>query len=75
MFLSIQIGNAVPPPMGRAIGLEIKKCLALKEKEDRESKEGMGEEENKPVKSVCEEKEAKEEDTVSQSEGWSSSGS
>lgn len=26
----VQVGNAVPPPMGRAIGLEIKKCLEWK---------------------------------------------
>ncbi|KAK0063574.1 DNA (cytosine-5)-methyltransferase 1 [Biomphalaria pfeifferi] len=26
-----QVGNAVPPPLGRAIGLEIKKCLVWKE--------------------------------------------
>merc|ERR1719369_543535 len=29
-----QVGNAVPPPMARAIGLEIRKCIAEKEKED-----------------------------------------
>jgi DNA (cytosine-5)-methyltransferase 1 len=27
-----QVGNAVPPPMARAIGLEIKKCIAATEK-------------------------------------------
>lgn len=30
-----QIGNAVPPPMGRAIGLEIKKCLVWKQQIDK----------------------------------------
>jgi len=25
-----QVGNAVPPPMARAIGLEIKKCVEWK---------------------------------------------
>ncbi|GFS20276.1 DNA (cytosine-5)-methyltransferase [Elysia marginata] len=30
-----QIGNAVPPPMGRAIGLEIKKCLAWKQSTEK----------------------------------------
>ena len=35
MFCSLQIGNAVPPPMGRAIGQEIKKCLVWKEKQPK----------------------------------------
>lgn len=33
-YSNLQIGNAVPPPMGRAIGLEIKKCLVWKQKDD-----------------------------------------
>ncbi len=27
-----QVGNAVPPPLARAIGLEVKKCVEYKEK-------------------------------------------
>lgn len=30
----LQIGNAVPPPMGKAIGLEILKCAAAKQNLD-----------------------------------------
>ncbi|GFN82629.1 DNA (cytosine-5)-methyltransferase [Plakobranchus ocellatus] len=30
-----QVGNAVPPPMGRAIGLEIKKCLVWKQQNEK----------------------------------------
>ena len=26
-FVSPQVGNAVPPPMAKSIGLEIKKCI------------------------------------------------
>jgi len=43
----LQVGNAVPPPMGRAIGLEVKKSLewkALKEPK-QEDEDGMKEEE------------------------------
>lgn len=28
----VQVGNAVPPPLAKAIGLEIKKCLTEKQK-------------------------------------------
>lgn len=35
----LQVGNAVPPPMARAIGMEIKKCLLTKEFEDKKQKE------------------------------------
>jgi hypothetical protein len=27
----LQIGNAVPPPMGAAIGFEIRKCISVVE--------------------------------------------
>lgn len=30
-----QVGNAVPPPMARAIGLEIRKCLQLKHEQEK----------------------------------------
>jgi len=30
----IQVGNAVPPPMAKAIGLEIKKCVEEKAKSE-----------------------------------------
>jgi len=30
MSIPSQVGNAVPPPMARYIGLEIKKCLVAK---------------------------------------------
>ena len=30
----IQVGNAVPPPMSRAIGLEINKCLQWKAEQE-----------------------------------------
>lgn len=33
-----QVGNAVPPPMARAIGLEIRKCLAARNDKDQKSK-------------------------------------
>lgn len=29
-----QVGNAVPPPLSRAIGLEIKKCVIQRMKEE-----------------------------------------
>ena len=31
----LKVGNAVPPPMAAAIGLEIKKCVIAKAKEER----------------------------------------
>jgi site-specific DNA-cytosine methylase len=34
----LQIGNAVPPPMGAAIGFEIRKCISAAEKSQAESK-------------------------------------
>ncbi|XP_064649332.1 DNA (cytosine-5)-methyltransferase PliMCI-like isoform X1 [Lineus longissimus] len=44
-----QVGNAVPPPMAREIGQEIKKCLIWKQKqvnaEEKETKETKTEEE------------------------------
>lgn len=30
-----QVGNAVPPPLSRAIGLEIKKCIMERMKEEQ----------------------------------------
>lgn len=30
----VQVGNAVPPPLAKAIGLEIKLCVLAKMKED-----------------------------------------
>jgi hypothetical protein len=39
IFLMLQIGNAVPPPMGAAIGCEIKKCISVvEERRKAESK-------------------------------------
>lgn len=35
---SLQVGNAVPPPLAKAIGLEIKRCVLAKA---RESASGM----------------------------------
>ena len=35
-MLLFQVGNAVPPPMARQIGYEIKKCVEWKTKEDNE---------------------------------------
>lgn len=32
-----QVGNAVPPPLSRAIGLEIKKCVLERMKEEKAS--------------------------------------
>ena len=32
----MQVGNAVPPPMAREIGYEIKKCLVWKVKQEKE---------------------------------------
>ena len=32
-----QVGNAVAPPMGKAIGVEIRKCVAEVEKAKREA--------------------------------------
>lgn len=38
-FLILQIGNAVPPPMGAAIGFEIRKCVSVvEERRKAESK-------------------------------------
>jgi site-specific DNA-cytosine methylase len=35
----LQIGNAVPPPMGAAIGFEIRKCISvIEERRKAESK-------------------------------------
>ena len=34
-----QVGNAVPPPMAKEIGREIKKCVHWKELQMRETKE------------------------------------
>lgn len=34
MFYVLQVGNAVPPPLSRAIGLEIKKCVIERMKEE-----------------------------------------
>lgn len=33
-FVFIQVGNAVPPPLSKAIGLEIKKCVLDRMKEN-----------------------------------------
>ena len=38
-FLVFQVGNAVPPPLSRAIGLEIKKCVLERIKEESVSGE------------------------------------
>ncbi len=43
-----QIGNAVPPPMGRCIGLEIRKSVSLKENNNEETEQKSAE--NSPVK-------------------------
>ena len=34
-FLILQVGNAVPPPMGKVLGLEIRKAMAEAEKTKR----------------------------------------
>lgn len=34
---ALQVGNAVPPPLSRAIGLEIKKCVEERMKEEHAS--------------------------------------
>lgn len=31
----LQIGNAVPPPMGAAIGFEIRKCISVVEERNK----------------------------------------
>lgn len=36
-FCVCQVGNAVPPPLSRAIGLEIKKCILGRIKDERAS--------------------------------------
>ncbi len=54
----LQVGNAVPPPMGRAIGLEVKKCLewkALKEPKQEEDEEVKEEEMETDVQPKIEE--------------------
>lgn len=35
--VSFQVGNAVPPPLSRAIGLEIKRCITERMKEEQAS--------------------------------------
>jgi len=32
LLVPVKVGNAVPPPLAKAIGLEIKKCLIEKQK-------------------------------------------
>lgn len=34
-----QVGNAVPPPLSRAIGQEIKKCITMRMKQEQASGE------------------------------------
>lgn len=46
LFLCLQVGNAVPPPMAKHIGLEIKKCLTWKAIQEKTSK-GTNENEKK----------------------------
>lgn len=38
-FSCCQVGNAVPPPLSRAIGLEIKKCVTMRMKQEQASGE------------------------------------
>ncbi|KAL1455285.1 hypothetical protein WDU94_009390 [Cyamophila willieti] len=44
-----QVGNAVPPPMGEALGIEIKKALAQKEKMEAEKKNREQESKEKDI--------------------------
>ncbi|XP_052224566.1 DNA (cytosine-5)-methyltransferase 1-like isoform X2 [Dreissena polymorpha] len=55
-----QVGNAVPPPMARAIGLEIKKCLLARTTDEKPSTETK-------VEQKAEEPEDKMEDEPSRS--------
>lgn len=36
-FCFCQVGNAVPPPLSRAIGMEIKSCIRKRMKEEQAS--------------------------------------
>ena len=36
LFGHLKVGNAVPPPLSRAIGLEIRKCILERIKEEKE---------------------------------------
>lgn len=38
----LQVGNAVPPPLAKAIGLEIKRCMLAKARESASGMEGVG---------------------------------
>jgi hypothetical protein len=65
LFFNHQIGNAVPSPMGRAIGLEIKKCLVWKQANDESniinaSKDEVKINENDDATSSLDRKSAKE---------------
>lgn len=35
ILVFLQVGNAVPPPLSRAIGLELKKCVLERMKEEQ----------------------------------------
>ena len=60
-FFFFQVGNAVPPPMAKAIGYEIKKCVIAKTKEEKETLKKSGDEQLKK-----EAKDAKKEENDSQ---------
>ncbi|CAL1530549.1 unnamed protein product [Lymnaea stagnalis] len=68
-----QIGNAVPPPMGRAIGQEIKNCLLWKKKLDVPLIKEGNEEESTGERTEPEDKKCKKEEDMVMKAGGSSS--